>query len=151
MANPIRVIQKQVNELPAAAGAGFGKLVADRLGRVEELADLMAGAITDGLRAESRMFNIGTKELERFPDNKTRLHAFEVAMEHMEGKPVERQIVKHINEPGQVDEAAVLSKLAQSPALREAMRAAIEEAEGSSAPVVQLPASKDNDAAAGEF
>ena len=153
MAHKITTLRKEASLIPASAGIDFGALVSMRLEKVEALADKMAAAIVNGLDAKSRMFNLATKEMEEFPDHKTRLHAFTTAMEHMVGKPVERQIVKHINEPGQqVDEAETMRRLAESPALREAMKHAIAEVEEGQpipATVEQIPATESTDAPGG--
>ena len=103
-------------------------LVSDKLAALESLADDMAMSISNGLKAESRIFDLGSKKMMTFPDHKTRLYAFEVAMEHMVGKPVERQVVKYIDGKER-SPAESLDELKQSPALRAALRAQLEEAE----------------------
>lgn len=110
--------------LAPAAGAGIGKVIAERLTRDPEFVPAMIEAAMGGLRAERTVWekssdgksNVSTTE----PDHKTRIATFFGLLAHMEGEPIKRQIVQHIGADGSPlnPEAA----LTESPALLRAAR-----------------------------
>lgn len=116
----------EIASLAPAAGAGIGKLIADRLLADPEFMQLMQDAITNALRATVRHWDREAKRFEVDPDFKTQLSAFSLVMAHMEGEPVKRIIHQHLGGAGAPDP---LEALRESPALRDAAKALLEKAE----------------------
>lgn len=109
--------------LAPAAGAGIGKLIADRLLADPSFMDLMIQAIKNGLQA-TRSFL--TKEgIVREPDCKTQIQAWALVLAHMEGEPIKRIIHQHLGAGGAIDPLAALQ---ESPALLEQAERLIEKA-----------------------
>lgn len=112
---------EETMSLAPAAGAGIGKLLADRLLADPTFIDAMVDAVMNGLRA-TRSFWVkgdgGKGELQTEPDSKTQLQAFSLVLAHMEGEPIKRVIHQHLGGGAQLD---VLGALRESPALQEAM------------------------------
>jgi hypothetical protein len=110
--------------LAPAAGAGIGKLLADRLLAEPGFMDLMVAAVVNGLKA-TRSFYVKDKGMHTEADAKTQLQAFALIMAHMEGEPVKRIIHQHLGAGGQLD---VMAALRESPALLAAAEREIEKA-----------------------
>ncbi len=92
-------MSQEVATLAPAAGAGIGKLLADRLLSDPTFVQLMLDAVLNGLKA-TRSYWTGkgeTAELITEPDSKTQLQAFALVMAHMEGEPIKRIIVQDLN------------------------------------------------------
>ena len=106
--------------LAPAAGAGIGKILADKLLADPEFERLMVDAAKDGLRA-TRSFSVGRggdARVETEPDFRTRIQAFTILMAHMEGEPVKRIVHQHVGTGGAIDPTAALR---DSPALQDAL------------------------------
>ncbi len=115
-------------QLAPAAGAGIGKIFADRLLAEPDFMECMVSAVMNGLRA-TRSFWVkkgGESELVTEADSKVQLHAFALVMAHMEGEPIKRIIHQHLGAGGAVDPLAALQA---SPELRAAARRELEKAE----------------------
>ncbi len=115
-------------QLAPAAGAGIGKIIADKLLSDPEFIPLMIEAVTNGLRATRTEYTGHGKdrEAEQVPDFKTQLQAFALLLAHMEGEPIKRVIHQHLGGTGSVDPLAALQ---DSPALRDAARRMLAKAE----------------------
>ena len=111
--------------LAPAAGAGIGKILADRLLAEPDFVESMIAAVKNGLKA-TRSFYVKGDGMQTEPDSKTQLQAFALVMAHMEGEPVKRIIHQHLGGAGTVDPLAALR---ESDALRDAARAMLEKAE----------------------
>ncbi len=114
--------------LAPAAGAGIGKVLADRLLAEPGFVDSMVDAVMNGLRA-TRSFWKGkgeTAELVTEADSKCQLQAFALVLAHMEGEPIKRIIHQHLGGTGAVDPLAALQ---ESPELRDAAKRMLEKAE----------------------
>ena len=114
--------------LAPAAGAGIGKILADRLLADPDFEQLMVDAAKDGLRA-TRSFSVGRgggATVETEPDFRTRIQAFTILMAHMEGEPIKRIVHQHVGNGGVLDPLAALQ---DSPALRDAARRLLEKSE----------------------
>ncbi len=114
--------------LAPAAGAGIGKLLADRLLAEPTFLSLMVDAAMNGLKA-TRSFWTGkgdSAQLVTEPDSKVQLQAFALLLAHMEGEPIKRIIHQHLGGAGPLDPLAALQ---DSPELREAARKMLEKAE----------------------
>jgi hypothetical protein len=114
--------------LAPAAGAGIGKILADRLLADPTFVDAMVSAVLNGLKA-TRSFWQGKGESAQLvteADSKTQLQAFALIIAHMEGEPIKRIIHQHLGADGSVDPLAALR---ESPALREAARRLLEKAD----------------------
>lgn len=117
------VAENETTQLAPAAGAGIGKILAERLLATPGFIDAMVDAVTNGLRATRSFW---TKEgLHTEPDSKTQLQAFALTMAHMEGEPIKRIIHQHLGGSGQVDP---LKALQESPELLEAVARTLEKA-----------------------
>lgn len=115
-------------QLAPAAGAGIGKLLAERILAEPTFIDAMVAAIMNGLKA-TRSFWVkgpGGSELVTEADFKVQLHAFALVLAHMEGEPIKRIIHQHLGAGATVDP---LSALRESPELRAAARRELEKAE----------------------
>lgn len=118
----------EMAQLAPAAGAGIGKVLADRLIADPTFVDAMVDAAMSGLRA-TRSYWQGKGEnaqLVTEPDSKVQLQAFALILAHMEGEPIKRVIHQHLGGEGKVDPLAALK---ESPALREAARGLLDKAE----------------------
>ena len=111
--------------LAPAAGAGIGKLLADRLLAEPDFVESMVNAVKNGLKA-TRSFYVKDQGMQTEPDSKTQLQAFALVLAHMEGEPVKRIIHQHLGGAGTVDP---LGALRESEALRDAAKAMLEKAE----------------------
>ncbi len=118
----------EIASLAPAAGAGIGKILADRLLADPSFIDLMCAAITNGLKA-TRSFWTGkgeTAQLVTEADSKTQLQAFALILAHMEGEPIKRIVHQHLGADGSgVDP---LGALRDSPALMAAVERTLEKA-----------------------
>lgn len=113
--------------LAPAAGAGIGKVLAERLLADPEFVPAMLAAAKNGLIA-TRSYYEGkgeSRELITEPDFKTQLQAFALLLAHMEGEPIKRIIHQHLGTGKTVDP---LDALRDSPALREAAGKLLEKA-----------------------
>lgn len=114
----------EVATLAPAAGAGIGKMLAERLLREPWFFDAMVEAVRNGLTATR---SVWTKEgLHTEADCKTQIQAFALVMAHMEGEPIKRVIHQHLGASDKIDPVAALR---DSPQLREATRRALEKAD----------------------
>lgn len=116
-------------QLAPAAGAGIGKLLADRLLAEPDFIDAMVAAAMNGLRA-TRSFWTGKGENAEHhtePDSKVQLQALALVMAHMEGEPIKRIIHQHLGGDGSAPDP--LAALRESPALLAAVKREIEKAE----------------------
>lgn len=114
--------------LAPAAGAGIGKILADRLLAEPGFVDSMVSAVMSGLKA-TRSFWTGkgeTAQLVTEADSKTQLSAFALILAHMEGEPIKRIIHQHIGDGKPVDP---LAALAESPAMRDELRKLLQKSE----------------------
>jgi hypothetical protein len=114
--------------LAPAAGAGIGKILADRLLADPEFIPAMHDAVMGGLKA-TRSYWTGkgeTAQLVTEPDSKVQLQAFALCLAHMEGEPIKRVIHQHLGGSGEADPLAALR---ESPALRDAAKRLLEKAE----------------------
>lgn len=114
--------------LAPAAGAGIGKILADRLLAEPGFVDAMVAAAVNGLRA-TRSYWTGkgdSAELVTVEDSKVQLQAFALILANMEGEPIKRVIHQHLGAGGQADPLAALQ---ESPALRDAARRLLEKAD----------------------
>ncbi len=120
-------------QLAPAAGAGIGKIIADRLLSDPEFIPLMIEAVTNGLKATRTEYTGHGKdrEAEQVPDFKTQLQAFALLLAHMEGEPIKRIIHQHLGGQGAIDPLAALQ---ESPALRDAAKRMLEKAEFKTSP-----------------
>lgn len=121
---PISMPEETMTLAPAA-GAGIGKILAERLLADPTFVDAMVDAVMNGLRATRTYFVKGQTEPISEPDSKTQLHAFALVLAHMEGEPIKRIIHQHLGGTGAVDPLAALQ---DSPALREAAGRLLEKA-----------------------
>ena len=110
--------------LAPAAGAGIGKILAERLLAKPEFVELMLAAITNGLNA-TRSFYVKDQGMQTEPDFKVQLQAFALILAHMEGEPIKRIIHQHIGDGKTVDPLAALQ---ESPQLREAAKRLLDKA-----------------------
>lgn len=107
--------------LAPAAGAGIGKVLADKLLADPEFVGLMVAAAINGLKA-TRSYWTGkgeTAELITEADSKTQLQAFALIMAHMEGEPIKRIIHQHLG--GALTKTDLVEALQESPALADAV------------------------------
>lgn len=114
--------------LAPAAGAGIGKLLAEKLLADPNFVQLMVDAAKGGLEA-TRSFWCGkgaSGYLETEPDTRTRIQTLALLLAHMEGEPIKRIIHQHLGGNGTVDPLAALQ---ESPALRDAAKKLLEKAE----------------------
>lgn len=107
-----------------AAGAGIGKLLADRLLSEPGFMDSLVAAFANGLKA-TRSFYVKDQGMRTEPDAKTQLQAAALVLAHMEGEPVKRIIHQHLGQGGQLD---IMGALRESPALLAAAEREIEKA-----------------------
>lgn len=111
--------------LAPMAGAGIGKLLAERLLAEPGFVDSMVAAVVNGLKA-TRSFYVKDEGMHTEPDAKTQLQAFALVLAHMEGEPVKRIIHQHLGGAGGIDPLAALQ---ESPELREAAARLLQKAE----------------------
>jgi hypothetical protein len=112
--------------LAPAAGAGVGKLLADRLLGRPDFLDTMEAVAARALSATARRWDPGAKEWIVEPDMRTQSGMFFGLLAHMEGEPIKRIIHQHLGGNGSVDPLAALQ---ESPALRDAARRLLEKAD----------------------
>ncbi len=128
-------------QLAPAAGAGIGKVIADKLLADPAFVPSMLDAVTNALKA-TRGFWTGKGESAEYvtePDYKTQLNAFALLLAHMEGEPIKRIVHQHLNAPA----ADPLQALRDSPALREAMRRELDKADRKAKRATPAPADPD--------
>ncbi len=116
-------------QLAPAAGAGIGKLIADRLLADPDFVGEMVDAARNGLKATRTEYtgHGRDREAEQVPDFKTQLQAFALLLAHMEGEPIKRIVHQHLGGSGLAIDP--LAALQDSPALRDAARRMLEKSE----------------------
>ncbi len=125
-----RTCDSPMNEtmtLAPAAGAGIGKILADRLLAEPGFVDAMIAAVMGGLRATRSFWAKdanGKPTLTTEADSKVQLQAFSMVMAHMEGEPIKRVIHQHLGAAG-IDPTAALQ---ESPALLAAVEREVQKA-----------------------
>lgn len=113
-------------QLAPAAGAGVGKLLADRLLGRNDFVDTLEAVAVRALGATSRRWDPVAKDWCIEPDMRTQCQMFFGLLAHMEGEPIKRIVHQHLGGTGEVDP---LGALRDSPALRDAARRLLEKAE----------------------
>lgn len=117
--------------LAPAAGAGIGKIIADRLLAEPGFVDAMISAIMGGLQATRSFWAKDPDDpdakakLRTEPDSKIQLQAFSLVLAHMEGEPIKRVIHQHLGASGEINLQAAV---AESPQLQEQLARLLENA-----------------------
>jgi hypothetical protein len=93
----------------------------------EGILPLTIGAIKDGLQATQSYYNKHTKEWDVLPDARTRVATAEFVFKQLVGLPVQKVEAKTLH--ADITPQAMDAVLAQSPALREALKRKIEAAD----------------------
>ncbi len=110
--------------LAPAAGAGIGKILADRLLANPDFVPAMLAAALGGLRATRSFWTKSGVTTE--PDHRVQIQTLALLLAHMEGEPIKRIIHQHLGGAGEIDPLAAMQ---ESPALRQAARHLLEKAE----------------------
>lgn len=111
--------------LAPAAGQGIGKMLFDVLLADPDFLPSLKAAAMDGLQAVRSFYNPGAKCVVSEPDTRTRIQALTLVLAQAEGEPIKRVIHQHLGAGG-IDPLAALQ---ESPALRDAARRLLEQAE----------------------
>ncbi len=130
LGKPLGTGQPLLPSLAPAAGAGIGKLLAEKLLADPEFVPLMLAAAKNGLKA-SRSFWAktganGGGEIISEPDARTQVQTFALLLAHMEGEPIKRVIHQYLGGGG--DAIDPLAALQASPELLAAAQTMIEKA-----------------------
>lgn len=112
-------------QLAPAAGAGVGKLLADRLLSRPDFIDTLEAVAIRALAAETRRWDPQAKDWCVEPDMRIQSQMFFGLLAHMEGEPIKRIIHQHLGGDGTVDP---LGALRDSPALQAAVERTLEKA-----------------------
>lgn len=113
-------------QLAPAAGAGIGKILADRLLALPDFVEKMQAVAIRCLSATQKRWIKETNTTVEEPDLKIQSTMFFGLLAHMEGEPIKRIIHQHLGAGKEIDPLAALQ---ESPALREAAKAMLEKAE----------------------
>ncbi len=116
----------EIASLAPAAGAGIGKIIADRLLAEPGFIDKMVHGLLTCLNATQRRWDKESDAWLIDPDFQTILKTVFGILAHMEGEPIKRIIHAHLGGGGEVNPLAALQ---ESPALREAARALLDKAD----------------------
>lgn len=121
------MLAPEIPTLAPAAGAGIGKVFAERLIADPEFEESLVAAAKDGLRATRSFWcgKGGSGYLETEPDFRVRIQTLALVLAHMEGEPIKRIIHQHLGAGGTVDPLAALQ---DSPALLEQAARLVEKA-----------------------
>ncbi|MFT4177531.1 MAG: hypothetical protein QM627_12875 [Luteolibacter sp.] len=119
------VVKKGQRQIRAIDSNRLRVMSADVLGAV---ADRFGGEKVAALLDELCVAECITNGGRKIPDNRTRLAAVTLVLAYLVGRPIERQEIISVN-MGADDEQRLLERLVASPALRQAFRKALDEAD----------------------
>ena len=118
--------EEKIITLAPAAGAGIGKLLAEKLLNDPDFMPAMIAALMGGLKATRSYYDKGAGAVVTEADSRVQVQTVALLLAHMEGEPVKRIIHHHLGAGGKLDLQAALR---ESPELAEAVQRELRNAE----------------------